>query len=265
MGKKKGQALLWLIEPKEGGPVSYLLGTMHTRDGRVHRLVPRLAPFIQSCSVFLSEFALPEEPIDPAIFAVGEDWQAGLSEKKRRKLSRTMVKFGLGPLEAYRDRSPILVHQVIAETFLGQEAALPLDMALSQLARQSNRSLGGVETLEEQMTLLTTIPLDDQVEQLLDSLKNLKKLRKRLQKQVRWYLRQDLQMLYTSSRKQLGSLRKPLLFKRNKRMARRIAEYCREDSHFVAIGAAHLPGGKGVLRRLKKEGYRLVPMPLRVG
>ena len=75
-----------------------------------------------------------------------------------------------------------------------------------------------------------------------------------------WYLRQDIQQLYRVSRKQLGKLRNLLLLDRNKRMAKRMVRMYSNETHFMAIGAAHLWGDKGVLSLLRKKGMILKPV-----
>jgi uncharacterized protein YbaP (TraB family) len=52
-------------------------------------------------------------------------------------------------------------------------------------------------------------------------------------------------------------MRKALLFDRNKIMARRFAEMARQNSLFCAVGAGHLAGQKGMLRLLKKQGFKV--------
>ena len=52
-------------------------------------------------------------------------------------------------------------------------------------------------------------------------------------------------------------MRRVLIFARNARMAERFDELAREQALFAAVGAAHLPGGKGMLRLLKHRGWRV--------
>jgi uncharacterized protein YbaP (TraB family) len=64
-------------------------------------------------------------------------------------------------------------------------------------------------------------------------------------------------------KKNAKGLRKMMLYHRNEVMAGRIAALARQQSLFAAIGAGHLLGGKGVLRLLKKEGLKVVPVQVK--
>jgi uncharacterized protein YbaP (TraB family) len=47
---------------------------------------------------------------------------------------------------------------------------------------------------------------------------------------------------------------------RNERMTNRIAEFIKKQPTFIAIGALHLPGDIGVIARLRKKGFTVVPV-----
>jgi uncharacterized protein YbaP (TraB family) len=77
------------------------------------------------------------------------------------------------------------------------------------------------------------------------------------------YETSDIQKIFKSAKKSTKGLRKVLLYDRNKIMAQRIAVMAKEQSIFVAIGAGHLGGQKGVLRLLKKNGLKIRPVLLK--
>ena len=49
---------------------------------------------------------------------------------------------------------------------------------------------------------------------------------------------------------------------RNERMIETLLPFLGEDQVFVAVGALHLPGEKGLVRLLRKNGFELEPLPL---
>jgi len=58
----------------------------------------------------------------------------------------------------------------------------------------------------------------------------------------------------------MGKLRKMMIDDRNFIMADRIAKMTSQQTAFVAVGAGHLGGKKGVLRLLKLKDIKLKPI-----
>ena len=51
-----------------------------------------------------------------------------------------------------------------------------------------------------------------------------------------------------------------LLNNRNKNWVKQLKEIMKNESVFVAVGAGHLVGEKGLIKLLKKEGYKVEPL-----
>ncbi|MEZ5029900.1 MAG: TraB/GumN family protein [Saprospiraceae bacterium] len=258
---KKKKSLLWEVRHADDRFAGYVFGTMHTRDQRVHQLLPALEAFLARCSVLSNEFAVFEASQNgqPAIAPV-DDWLPTLNKRQQKAFRQLLTRHELGDPEMYGHLPPLLVLQALVEAILGQESSQPFDMALAIHAEAMGLTLSGIETLEEQLGILEHIPLELQKKQLIQVLNHRSKYQKQIRKQVDWYLRQDIQQLYRVSRKQLGKLRNLLLLDRNKRMAKRMVRMYSNETHFMAIGAAHLWGDKGVLSLLRKKGMILKPV-----
>jgi uncharacterized protein YbaP (TraB family) len=52
-----------------------------------------------------------------------------------------------------------------------------------------------------------------------------------------------------------------LIEKRNERFLQRLLPYLKENNVFCAVGAMHLPGERGMLAMLRREGYNVEPVP----
>ena len=59
---------------------------------------------------------------------------------------------------------------------------------------------------------------------------------------------------------ELGSYEKLLLDKRNKNWIPVIAKAVAIKPTFIAVGAGHLGGKKGVINLLRKQGYKVMPV-----
>lgn len=262
--KKAGSGLLYRVTGPGLSAPSYLFGTMHTRDARVHAFLPGLMPYLRECEVLCTEFPLDQEEL-PSFLQSGEplNWWNGLSKGKRRMLARLMEKQGLGDPQAFSLLPPLVLIQVLTAQLLGDEEEHPLDLALAHSAATMGLRREGVETFEEQLDTLQKLTIKAQRKHLLDIAGNYSKFRRQLHKQVKWYVAQDIRQLHKDGRRQLKKMRKTLLTDRNLVMAERMDSRMRSAPHFFAIGAGHLAGGKGLLRLLKHRGFRLETLPLK--
>jgi uncharacterized protein YbaP (TraB family) len=78
-----------------------------------------------------------------------------------------------------------------------------------------------------------------------------------MQEMVRHYLAQNLDSLLLLNDKDPmpEKFYKALITDRNRRMANRIADFTAKQQVFIAVGALHLPGEKGVIELLRKKGF----------
>ncbi|MCB9330314.1 MAG: TraB/GumN family protein [Lewinellaceae bacterium] len=254
-------ALLWQLTPKNGGPVSYLFGTMHVRDLRAFAWLETAKKHLQECDVFASEFDFSET--DPmAIAAIMQLPE----EESLDKLLKPGVwknlefyarkKLGI-PAEKLRRMHPMTVSLTLTNTLMADGADYSLDETLWEHAQAIGIKTTGVETFAEQLQTLKEIPFKQHVKSLTWLLKNYKRQKRRLKKMLKWYRNANLASLYKAAKKDAKGMRNKLLFERNKIMARRFAEIAHNESLFCAVGAGHLAGQKGMLRLLKKQGFKV--------
>lgn len=265
MGKKA--SLLYRIEPSENSyEPSYVFGTMHVRDHRVFAWTNQLRLLISSTQQFATEFHLEEYnnrkdlthiQVDPDD-AVSQVWSPKKFAKVKAQLYRS---FGLN-LSHYDRMRPIFAINALTASVLNQHHTQALDSYLWTQAAELDRQLSGIETVDEQIRTLQKIPLEVQYRQLISIAKQPSKFRSKVKQLITLYENQDVSRLFQLSKKSLGAEKSLLLYDRNLIMANRIQRIVGEASAFIAIGAAHLYGQKGVLRLLKKKGYNLVPMTL---
>jgi len=264
MKKKTKQSLLWKISSPKGGPDSYLFGTMHVRDHRAFGWLDLALYFMERCPVFATEFDFSETDSE-ALSAVlelpgGKDLEQWLSPRAWKNLDRyARKKFGTNA-EAFRHQHPMTVSTALSMAFLAEESAHSLDETLWQHARAQGKQTTGVETFADQLDTLRQIPFEQHLKGLTWLLKNHGRHKTRLQKMMQYYASGEIQDLYQAAKKDAKGMRKILLYRRNKLMAKRFAEIANHHALFCAVGAGHLAGGKGMLRLLKKAGYTVQPV-----
>jgi len=258
-------SLLWQITPKGGGPTSYLFGTMHVRDARAFGWLDTALRYMTDCEVFATEFDFSETD-DQALAAVlrlpdGTSLHQLLKPSAWKNLDHYALKRLGIPAARFDHQHPMMVSTTLTAVFMSEEAPFSLDETLWHAAQAAGKRCTGVETFAEQLQTLQKIPLEQHVKGLTWLLKNFGRQRRRLQKMMNMYAESDLQRLYQAAKKDAKGLRKILLYDRNALMTKRFVEIARSQSLFCAVGAGHLAGQKGMLRLLKKEGFKVSPLP----
>ena len=164
------------------------------------------------------------------------------------------------PAEAMRYQHPMAVTTALSTAFLADESAHSLDETLWHHARALGKQTTGVETFADQIETLGKIPFEQHLTSLTWLLKNYGRQKKRLKKMMHWYAAGAIQQLYKAAKKDAKGMRRVLLYDRNLLMTKRFDEIARQGALFCAVGAGHLSGGKGMLRLLKKAGYKVSPV-----
>jgi uncharacterized protein YbaP (TraB family) len=258
-------SVFWEIRPRGGGPTSYVLGTMHVRDARVFRYRPLYAEHLERCTVFMPEYDLfdPSAHVfhDALILPPGETVRDLLPRAVADRLARLLREEAGMALGDVQHLTPFALLQMLAEFCLGREYHLPLDAVLYEDARRLGLSCAGLETPEEHFSTLSKMPENDFLRSLIDALRDFGRFRRRSRRMLDSYVRGDLNGLLRLGRRQLGGLREVMLFERNRAMSVHLVNKAREEAVFAAVGAAHLPGGKGMLRLIKHSGFAVRPVP----
>ncbi len=265
--RSKRRTLLWRIQT-EHRQDSYLFGTMHVRDERVFDYFEMVKPFILNTSIYAAEMDLGQAgelgQIEDALMPDGLRLTHLMPSRKYQKLRRILRKaFGI-ELMMFDRLYPMLIVNQIAEAQLGRQHRNALDQAMWSFAASCGKEMIGVESYSEQVRIMKQLPLDAQVRQLLEIGRNPSRIRRSTNKLIDLYVRMDLQGMYRYSKKGMGKMRQILIYSRNAFMAQRIADLVREERCFIAVGAGHLAGGKGLIRMLKSNGVPLHPIPLPV-
>jgi uncharacterized protein YbaP (TraB family) len=138
-----------------------------------------------------------------------------------------------------------------------------LDMFIYQTGKKYNKKTVGLEDAKKSMAMIMNInpydnyPKEDNTQAILKLLRG-KSLEESL---MDFYRDKDLDMMdsllsLTSSKGYLDVM----INKRNVIMVHSIDSIAKKGSLFAAIGAAHLPGKKGVIELLREKGYTVNPI-----
>ena len=262
-----GQGLLWKIEGGGAAP-SYLFGTIHLRDTRVTTLPGPVAEAIDatrslSIEVLLNAAAKVramgrmmiiegpklDEILGAALFARVVDAAApyGLNRNvvKHMQPWALWLLLGLPPDE------------------VKATSGLPLDEALQVDAMRRGKPVYGLETIDEQLDSVAGFTEHEHIALLASAVDDRPKVEAMIEQITRLYLARDIASIYdlmtaqswNIERAVIDSVMERLIDFRNLRMTERMIARLDEGAAFVAVGAMHLPGERGMLRLLEQRGY----------
>ena len=132
------------------------------------------------------------------------------------------------------------------------------EMEFIAMAKESNKSVTGFETLQAQMDFLSKAYSDAEMITMLQESND-----DNTKKMVQNYIQEDLPELYkdiTAPKVMNEKARKWLLEVRNENWAVKMPDIMKDKSTFFSVGAAHLLGQQGVINLLRKKGYTVKPI-----
>ena len=155
---------------------------------------------------------------------------------------------------------PILISSMATEEGSGGMSEMEsFEMVFVEMAKEQDMKVVGLESAEYQISVLDSIPYEEQAKMLLASLEGDGDMgQESFDEMVELYKEQDLDALYeliSSEDSELGAFEDMLLKNRNQNWIPRIAKLTKKQPTFIAVGAGHLPGDFGVINLLRQAGY----------
>ncbi|MCF2446145.1 TraB/GumN family protein [Dyadobacter sp. CY345] len=258
------KSLLWEISGNGLTKPSYLFGTIHLICPTDFNLSQQLKNSIAKTE----QLALEIDMDDPGLMAVMTKtmFMAGdkkltdiLSEKDYNHLKQFYIDSLKVDISMFSRAKPFMMMGPMFSKILGCEPQ-SYEISLMGLANSQKSEIIGLESIEEQMAIFDTIPYDRQAGMLVSMIDKLPETRKEFRDLVGLYKQEDLQGLYNLTLKSefgMDGQDEVMLFQRNQNWINRIDKMTHEKPTFIAVGAAHLGGEKGVIALLRKDGYQV--------
>ena len=263
-------ALLWSIKAGER-QAGFLLGTIHSEDPRVLDFPEEFLDMLSSNQVFAMEMV----PDLPTLSRLTEYMQYQDGTTLQSHIGAERFEQVISVLSYYQMPSEWVAKMKVWATVMTLSVPPPetgffMDFSLSLRAAGSGLRVVGLETLEEQLSFLEDMPMEQQLSLLDQALLEYDQVREVHDRMVDNYLGGNLQSLAAEADSQLDQLDQEAkeyfvgqgIDARNLRMLRAILPLLDQNQVFIAVGALHLPGESGLLSLLRGQGYRLEPLAL---
>jgi uncharacterized protein YbaP (TraB family) len=266
-----GQGLLWQIEG-EGARPSYLFGTMHVTDDEVVDLPAEVSQAFEAADSLTVEIvSTPDAPYrmyQAMLLSDGRGLDQVVGMELFQRTAAVGASYGLDPriLRTFKPWAAMAMLSIPVTEVMRQRAGeKALDDRLQIAASQRGMTMHSLETLEEQLAVFERLSEAEQIAMLASVIDLGDKVEAIFEDMRQAYLARDTaRILAISEAHQTGldaelleAFADDLINVRNDRMVERMAPRLSEGASFIAVGALHLPGERGILRQLEEQGYRV--------
>lgn len=266
--KKKNETWLWKISGNGLEKPSYLFGTIHILCPEDFSLSDNLLEKLNKTDQLVLEVADADNPanamqIMQSMAMKGKTLKDLYTEEEYKELDKFFTDSIGYPLSAFNSFMPIMASVSLLPKMMGCAQQKSYENELSAIVRKQGKEVKDVETLAQQLHFFDTIPYAIQAKELLRSVRNWDKEKKTFGALVEIYTQQKFSKSAAFMHANMGNMleyKDVLLDNRNKAWIEKINTYAKEKPTFFAFGAGHLGGNSGLIKLLKKEGYKVKPL-----
>lgn len=265
----RNNSLLWEISGKGLTEPSYLYGTMHMVCEEDSKMSEGLKAAIKKARQVFFELDMDnmEEMMSVMKFARmnnGLKISDLVSPVEYMRLEEYFSKNkSVLPFAMMSRFKPYFITALISEGIMDCKQKSSVEQSIMTEARQYDKEVLGLETIEFQASIFDSIPYEKQAADLVTYVDSIDKFRETTLEMVEMYRNQDINHMDSLMEKSDPGMMQYmdlLLYDRNKRWAMQIPEQMFQKSTLFAVGAGHLGGEKGVISLLKKQGFTVKPL-----
>jgi uncharacterized protein len=257
---------LWELHGKHN--TVYLLGSIHVLRPSDYPLAPAVLEAYGNSKSILMEVNVEEissaqvqaEMLASAVLPEGKTLPEVLGQQRYERAAALAHEVGV-ELSMFDQFAPWFAAEAISQlqlTQLGFQPESGVEMYFMERARTDGKSVAGLETVHEQISIFQNMPLDTQAEYLASSLEQAHDLPQEVDSMVRAWQHGDTQWFANELRsefKQDSRLYQSVLGARNRKWVPKIEALLNDDKNYlVIVGTGHLAGEGSVIELLKKDG-----------
>ena len=277
-----GKTIFYRVENAAGDP-SWLFGTIHMTDPRVLNLPDPVRSAFEAAEVVAIETTDILDPDKTAeamfsrpeltMFTDGTRISDFLTETEREMVKQGLADRGIQMPLVERMKPWLLVAMVaLPECEMERKNAGGeiLDADLAREAQEAGKELIGLETMVEQLDAMASLPLDFHVRGLVDTIALGDRMADVNETMIELYEDGQIGMIFPMLRHvseqtgldggletHMAEFEEKLINIRNDNMLQRSRALIDKGNAFIAVGALHLPGDKGLVSLFTEAGYKV--------
>jgi uncharacterized protein YbaP (TraB family) len=171
------------------------------------------------------------------------------------------------PLEQYQLFKPtffVMTLTVLEMSRIGADPKKGVDYFFKDKAMQDGKATGSLETVDQQIGILTSVDASMGSDQILETINELGQSEVMLGEYLAAWRKGDeakMEELYIKGLQRYPKLYQTLIVDRNNKWVKHIEGYINGSGNImVVVGAAHLVGDNGLVNLLRKLGYKVVKL-----
>jgi len=265
---KDDNTLLWEISGNNLSKPTYLFGTFHLMCKEDIHFSKELRTAIKNAAEVYFEMDLddPSNTLGAIFFMNMKDGKAlkDLYTESEYLRLKTFFKDSLQmSLTMFEHMKPNFLEALLYPKMMPCKKMSGIEEELMTIAKEEKKEINGFETIAFQGAVFDSIPYTDQAKELLNTIDSLNFYKKNFDTMLMVYKTQQLteiEKMFTKS--EFGSTENQdiLLDNRNRNWVAQLNKILPEKNLFIAVGAGHLVGEKGLIALLRKAGYTLRPL-----
>ena len=268
----RAESSVWVVKSSKAN--IYLAGSFHMLRASDYPLPAEFFTAYQNSRKIIFEVQ-PDEAENPehmgdllsgAVYIDGTTLKDHISSAAYAKAEK-FCKERNYPLEQYQVLKPtmfVMTLTLLETEKIGADPRKGIDNFFKERAVQDGKATGSLETMDQQIRLLSSIDASVGSDQILESIDELKQIEVMLGEYLAAWRKGDepqMEDLYIKELKRYPQLYQTLIVDRNNQWVRNMESYLNGSGNtMVIVGAAHLVGPDGLVNLLRKRGYKVVKL-----
>lgn len=261
-----------VFKVSKGKNITYIAGTFHLLNSTDHPLPSGYETAYNASSkvYFETDMRAAQSPAFQMKFMqalsapAGSTLQSSLKPETYKALEEYLTKKGLliGNFMPFSPAGASLILSLNEYQRLGMEPQYGVDSVYSQKATADGKTIGQLETIEEQLTFIANLGKgqgDEMVMYTLEELDNIDSEVKHLKQLWRAGKLDTMDKKYLHElREQFPSTYSEIISDRNNNWMPHIEKMLKDSAtEVVMVGGLHLAGPDGLIHQLKQKGYKV--------
>ena len=263
-------ALLYEITGKNLKKPSYLFGTIHLICEKDLFPAEKFNAYVGKTEQLILEFDLDDQTaiqkaVRLSVLADGKSIKDLVTAEEYAEIDAVYKKYLGVSFDLLANYKPLIsqTYLLTSPQILGCQPPVVYDNLLAQNAVAAKMPVIGLETAEEQIAVIDSQTIADQIKALKKTAANPDKSINEFKTLYQKYLAQNSDEIYKYIAGQFKAenySQEKMLDIRNAKWIPVIEKNIAEKPSFIAVGGGHLGGEKGVVNLLRAKGYKLKPI-----